>query len=199
MLAKRFLSVCGGLLMLTVAYQLGAISAHAQSGQGSGGILKQITTRDLIIVDERGKERARLGTEEGVTSLALDDQTGTLRAALVLYADGYPSLLLNDANGTPRAALQVTQDAALLSLVIKRERRACRPRRKTSNNASLNDESGVSERRQHWSQRPRPHGGIVRKFDRERHVIWQMPVTPLPLTSDPRRPLPSALRPSPTG
>jgi len=57
MFSKRFFYVGAGVLCLTVAYSLGVMGAHAQSGTPVSDI---VATRKLVIVDEHGTPRAVL-------------------------------------------------------------------------------------------------------------------------------------------
>jgi hypothetical protein len=67
----------------------------------------------LEIVDDEGKVRAALGTdEEGVASLSVFDASGTLRASLEAgeISGGASGLAVFDTNGKLRAAVGMNKD-----------------------------------------------------------------------------------------
>src|SRR5262245_894263 len=77
--AKDFCFGCCGVLLLSVAYHLGATTAGAQSGPKTA-VLDRVVARSVVIVDASGKTRAELGTSTGQPSLALLDSEGHPRA-----------------------------------------------------------------------------------------------------------------------
>ena len=98
---KRLFYASASILMLALAYHLGAIAAHAQSDSR-----EQVTTRALILVDDLGKRRAVLSMVDGTPSLILNDRNGAPRAAFALREDGAPFIGLNDSSGTTRTTVQ---------------------------------------------------------------------------------------------
>jgi hypothetical protein len=79
---------------------------------------RAVETRELVLRDEAGRVRARLGTTaDGVARLALVDRDGRARLRMSLLADGSPGVTFSDAAGRTRAVLGVLPDQTT-SLVI---------------------------------------------------------------------------------
>jgi hypothetical protein len=79
---------------------------------------RSVETRELVLRDDAGRVRARLGTTaEGVARLALVDRDGRARLRMSLLADGSPGVTFSDAAGRTRAVLGVLPDQTT-SLVI---------------------------------------------------------------------------------
>ena len=74
----------------------------------------------LGLYDDNGKTRAVLGMTKDGASLDLGDENGNLRAALVMYKNG-PELSLRDENENLRAKLSVDKDGPELSLCDENE------------------------------------------------------------------------------
>ena len=177
MLAKSLFSVCGGLFCLALAYHFGAMGAQAQSGAPSSEIHERVTTRSLVIVDERGRERAMLSALGGSPSLILNDQEGKLRAAFILNPDGSPVLALSDGEGTARAGLQVTGAVAVLTLADSTGKpRAQVSVRNDVSVVSLMDEAGAMRAAMGVAKNAGSRSvATFTLFDGARDVIWQAP------------------------
>jgi len=86
------------------------ISAHRErtvvmSGmQSSSGVVDKVVTKEFVLVDDNGNQRARIGMNDvGSPAIQLFDQHGTQRAMLRLNKDDVPSLRLYDENGKVRS------------------------------------------------------------------------------------------------
>src|SRR5207245_11193925 len=80
MRAKTFFYVCAGLFLLAVTYHRGANSAGANG--------RRIVTRELVVTDDAGRQRATLTVDVGGPQLSLSDEAG------------YPTVLLAGASLT---------------------------------------------------------------------------------------------------
>ena len=96
-----------GWLLVGLALALGvsvlvAIFGPEKAGlQFGASVVNKVRTRRVVLVDDEGRERARLAmTEDGGPGLALFDQAGEKRAALGVDADG-PKIVLFDPAGEP--------------------------------------------------------------------------------------------------
>lgn len=149
-------------------WRLGAVAAvaalFAVAFTHASQVIDEVRTRQLVIVDQYGKIRARLGcAPNGSVGLSLWDAEGKVRAGLGLLSDGSPHLSLADAKGKLRAALAVLPDEGpSLSLLdangkVRAVLGACTLETKVI---------GVEERR--------PESSLV-LFDRDGWVVWKAP------------------------
>jgi len=109
-LLGAILIVVGGLSAPKV-FETTASLARAQTG----GTVKEIRARSIVIEDENGKTRATLAANKDGSNLALYDEKGKGRAGLTVTKDG-PGLTLFDINGKNRAGLAVIKDGPGLVL-----------------------------------------------------------------------------------
>jgi hypothetical protein len=86
------------------------ISAHRErmvvmpGMQSSSGVVDKVVTKEFVLVDDNGNQRARIGMNDvGSPAIQLFDQHGTQRAMLRLNKDDVPSLRLYDENGKVRS------------------------------------------------------------------------------------------------
>lgn len=115
MLAKRFFYTCAGLLCLTLAYQLGANSARAQSASDTQ-TFGEVLARRFVITDDQGRPRINLETLAGSPIVALNDERGKMRLTLVVGPGEEAGISLNGPDETPTATLTADQRISLLSL-----------------------------------------------------------------------------------
>ncbi|PIU93016.1 MAG: hypothetical protein COZ06_36945 [Armatimonadetes bacterium CG_4_10_14_3_um_filter_66_18] len=96
----------------------GAVMEWLLTGKGAraeeaGKVVRadRFEAREFRVVDNRGKERASLGSfPDGSARLSLLDKDEKRRAALVTFPDGSPFLALADEDGKSRASLAVLPD-----------------------------------------------------------------------------------------
>jgi len=71
----------------------------------------QVVAREILLVDEEGNARVRLGASQDQPGLALMGEDGTAYAILAAYGDG-SFLVLNNARGQTRLLLSVDSDGS---------------------------------------------------------------------------------------
>lgn len=71
----------------------------------------QVVAREILLVDEEGNARVRLGASQDQPGLALMGDDGTAYAILAAYGDG-SFLVLNNARGQTRLLLSVDSDGS---------------------------------------------------------------------------------------
>jgi hypothetical protein len=69
-----------------------------------------VTVQQIVLVDAKGVKRATLGASPNGSGLAIFDQNGKARAALIVAPDGHPGLALYDDAGVSRATVQVSEN-----------------------------------------------------------------------------------------
>lgn len=74
------------------------------------GFAKRIVTKQLVIVDDKGKMRIALTVKNKLPLLSLYDEKGRGRLGLALDADGVPGIVLFDRKRMPRLLVSVEND-----------------------------------------------------------------------------------------
>lgn len=77
---------------------------------------RTVKAEHFMLLDARGKVRARLGTLGASTVLAFHDQHGLTRTSLTVGEDGFPGLVFHDGHGEVRVFLGVVDDEPILGL-----------------------------------------------------------------------------------
>jgi hypothetical protein len=103
-----------GLLAALAAVAVSMIFAFALMGPLGGAEAEsdgQVVAREIILVDENGNARLRLGASQDQPGLALLGANGKPFAVLSAHGDG-SFLILNNNRGQTRLALSVDSDGA---------------------------------------------------------------------------------------
>jgi hypothetical protein len=86
----------------------------AYSGEPSSE--RVVTAKEFRLIDEKGNERAILGTRGGSSGLFLMGQDQTIRLHLFLLPDNSPAILLTDERGTVRVKVNQVEESSILAL-----------------------------------------------------------------------------------
>jgi len=98
------MAVLSVAMIFTVAFMGPLGSAQAQNDG-------QVVAREILLVDEEGNARVRLGASQDQPGLALLGNDGTAFAILAAHGDG-SFLVLNNARGKTRLLLSVDSDGS---------------------------------------------------------------------------------------
>ena len=100
-----------GGVILAICIGLGA----TKPPRADNATPKEIRANKFTVVDDEGRELARLSAADSEPSLLFFDKNNTVRVILAEHALMFgPALLLYDANGKPRAGLNVAKDGPRL-------------------------------------------------------------------------------------
>lgn len=102
----------GAALALYVLNDLRSLSANScPTTVGSPLVQDRVVTKELVITDDQGTTRVRLGNSNlNAPALSLHDGRGNERGLLRLNQNEVPSLRLFDANGTLRSGVGFAQN-----------------------------------------------------------------------------------------
>jgi hypothetical protein len=100
------------LIMSATISACSAISNYPppDESEQAAATVSTITTQKIVLVDANGHERGQLGVAPGGVGLALSDETGKPRIALVVDPSDHPGVTLYNASGSARASIQLSQN-----------------------------------------------------------------------------------------
>lgn len=104
------LTAVSALIMSATISACSAVSNYPPPDQSeqAAATVSTITAQKIVLVDENGHQRGQLGVAPGGVGLALSDDTGKPRIALVVDQTNHPGVTLYSANGSPRASIQLS-------------------------------------------------------------------------------------------
>jgi hypothetical protein len=177
------------LLFMGVAATL-VVTAGMQRTEAVPEVVK---ARRFLLVDENGKERARLGLAKAFSGLVLSSENGSAvalaagndmqaltfmgengkqRAVLMTLKDGHAGLAVLDENEKPRARLVVDKDGPGLNLLDENDKiRAALQLPKDGPSLNLSDENG----KQRAVLGANKDGPILDLFDENGGVLKKLP------------------------
>jgi len=114
---KRLFYASASLLMLALAYHLGAMTTQVQAADRSTGTLDKVVTRELVVVDEQGATRASLRTMNGGTWFMMSDKDGEPLLSMMAQRGHTASIMMYDDDGALQMILSTDFRGPDLSLI----------------------------------------------------------------------------------
>jgi len=187
------------LLILSATMWLATSVFFSRDTVTAWNLADETRTRKLVIIDELGRERIKIGEiedsnfaigvydkegnlctfvgvydEQGVPLLVMRDKNGRVRIGMGVTSDGTPIFQILDNNENPRIEMKVTENKPVLAMYDDKK--------KTRIYMSVEDENGPRLTMYDGDSKPRvdmkvtsKQGPKVTMYDDKGNVIWFAP------------------------